>query len=913
MESNLSCLSSLKEEDNGLYVQPHYKEAYRLAIYALLCGGKEAYEEFLRAEQINHFLSEQEIEFMLENAELPVIEDESEGRRAADDGRPSTYFPIESDEEVPDLELGWPEVNLEGADTSISLLFHPPRQNTPSIKEVVRKQIQEARQIVAVAMDIFTDVDIFKELISATLRGVMVYILLDETHVRSFFSMSQRVGINVQDLKNLRVRTVRGQQYQCRSGIKFHGGLEQKFILVDCQTVIYGTYSYTWSFEKINLSMVLVVTGQLVCSYDEEFRRLYARSTVLAIPSKEWSSAPYMRDALGVHSPNSSQITLSQINKRSRVMPGMRSAHDDRFNAGMLTRGLSVQERLHQSHCPDIGTLVRGHSYGGELQKLNTLTRLRMGTKDIGAPFPPERNGFNTKSGGDLPLTNRLSQQHMRHQSRYGADHNLIPFNSETSLHRWKMDAYFNESDMLDGSCEAISPLTSPYSSHTGLNEYQSQLIHSRSRDMKSRVEEMRQKRLSLQEYSNLRQSQESLRSMYPAPDRSKFMPSLRGLDARQSAADVETNMHENSHIEDGRQTREGDKREQILTTGHRSASHNDIKNVLDHKTSQAYDWQDSPLRSSSAVELDTRMNEAALKLSQLQSNALGIQHPRVMESLTEIPEEKEGSNSRVNSSDPALKDKSQESVKVETPVPEETSERSVSPAESKSQDQSKGSHGSIHQVAKSKDPGASTDTKKSASCEAVDIPPGSPKSPEAKSSHTEKEQTQREEAPLQRKSSIRRSFQRKGSSKSKTDHSQSAAAEQTTKKSPSSTKNSPGGQDTEKHKSPFLRLSSQRSSKKKAAQAAEQDHSSSSTLDEEGVTVFQARREKAYSRFEYFLTNDNVRLDKALRTPNTHPPEKDKSSSLSRQDSSHQGQSGNENKLGRFMQRVGNLISKNK
>lgn len=152
MESNLSCLSSLKEEGTPLYVQPHYKESYRLAIYALLCGGKEAYEEFLRAEQISHFLSDEEILFILENGEFSTIldeEDDSEGRRLTEENgtRTSTYFPTESDEEVPDLDLGWPEVSLEGADTSISLLFHPPRENTPSIKEVIRKQIQEARQV----------------------------------------------------------------------------------------------------------------------------------------------------------------------------------------------------------------------------------------------------------------------------------------------------------------------------------------------------------------------------------------------------------------------------------------------------------------------------------------------------------------------------------------------------------------------------------------------------------------------------------------------------------------------------------------------------------------------------------------------------------------------------------------------
>lgn len=147
MESNLSHLSSLAEEDNPMYIQPHYKESYRLAIYALLCGGREAYEEFLRAEQISPFLSNEEILFILENGELSEVEDDFEMKRTMDTGAPSTYFPSESDEEVPDLELGWPEVSLEASDTSISLLFNPPRINTPSIKEVVRKQIQDARQV----------------------------------------------------------------------------------------------------------------------------------------------------------------------------------------------------------------------------------------------------------------------------------------------------------------------------------------------------------------------------------------------------------------------------------------------------------------------------------------------------------------------------------------------------------------------------------------------------------------------------------------------------------------------------------------------------------------------------------------------------------------------------------------------
>lgn len=152
MESKLSCLLSFKEDlIPAEYIQPHYKESYRLAIYALVSGGNDAYQEYLKAEQLSDFLSEEEVIFILDNAELPVPEDEDyeAGKRESVENviAPSTYFPTESDEEVPELDLGWPEVTNENVETNISLLFHPPRHNSPTIKEMIRKQIQDARQV----------------------------------------------------------------------------------------------------------------------------------------------------------------------------------------------------------------------------------------------------------------------------------------------------------------------------------------------------------------------------------------------------------------------------------------------------------------------------------------------------------------------------------------------------------------------------------------------------------------------------------------------------------------------------------------------------------------------------------------------------------------------------------------------
>ena len=53
-------------------------------------------------------------------------------------------------------------------------------------------------------MDVFTDVDIFKEIVEASTRGISVYILLDESKFSHFLSMTEKQGCHVQ---RLRVRT----------------------------------------------------------------------------------------------------------------------------------------------------------------------------------------------------------------------------------------------------------------------------------------------------------------------------------------------------------------------------------------------------------------------------------------------------------------------------------------------------------------------------------------------------------------------------------------------------------------------------------------------------------------------------------------------------------------------------------
>ncbi|XP_006893198.1 PREDICTED: protein FAM83B-like [Elephantulus edwardii] len=314
-----SLLSSLNDEcksDN--YIEPHYKEWYRVAVDTLIEHGLEAYKEFLAKERVSEFLAEEEINYILKNVQKVAQSTTHSTDNSCDDTSSSgTYWPIESDVEAPNLDLGWPYVmpGLLGG-THIDLLFHPPRAQLLTIKETVRKMIKEARKVIALVMDIFTDVDIFKEIVEASTRGISVYILLDESNFIHFLNMTEKQGCQVQRLRNIRVRTVKGQDYLSKTGAKFYGKLEQKFLLIDCQKVMYGSYSYMWSFEKAHLSMVQMITGQLVESFDEEFRTLYARSCVPSSFAQEeslrvkhgknlWENGSYQRSVSSLASVSS--------------------------------------------------------------------------------------------------------------------------------------------------------------------------------------------------------------------------------------------------------------------------------------------------------------------------------------------------------------------------------------------------------------------------------------------------------------------------------------------------------------------------------------------------------------------------------------------------------------------------------
>lgn len=279
-------------DDNPLdpnYLPQHYKEEYRLAIDALIEKDIQGYYEFLQTADTVSFLAQPEIEHIKSTIQapsqassLPELTYHESVQEA--DGSSDTYWPIQSDLAAPGLDMGWPlpQHSFVGP-TEVTTLVNPSDPDMPTIKQQARRLIKNARQVIAVVMDMFTDIDIFADLLEAAARHVPVYILLDELEAHHFISMVINCKVNLDLIPMMRVRTVAGITYYSRTGKSFKGQVKDRFLLVDCKAVLSGNYSFMWSYEKIHRCVAHLFLGELVATFDEEFRILFAQSEPLVI------------------------------------------------------------------------------------------------------------------------------------------------------------------------------------------------------------------------------------------------------------------------------------------------------------------------------------------------------------------------------------------------------------------------------------------------------------------------------------------------------------------------------------------------------------------------------------------------------------------------------------------------------
>ncbi|KAL4647805.1 protein FAM83F-like [Arapaima gigas] len=270
-----------------------YSEPQRVALEKLLAEGDAAFKAAMEGEDVREFLSAGELAWIRDtfreyaSCKEPKKKDKKEKKETkkqtgaesqADSGLRSTYWPQMSDIEVPALDLGWVEGMRYNGATRVEVYTHPPKSENRLIKEAARKLIQESRKVLAVVMDLLTDPQILMDLLDAvSKRRVSVYIVLDSQGVPHFLNMCRQLKISAVHLQTLRVRSLEGWGMSLTLG-RIPGSLSNRYMFVDGEKVMFGTYSFTWSSSRLNRTMMTVMTGQVVDIYDQDFRELYAVS-----------------------------------------------------------------------------------------------------------------------------------------------------------------------------------------------------------------------------------------------------------------------------------------------------------------------------------------------------------------------------------------------------------------------------------------------------------------------------------------------------------------------------------------------------------------------------------------------------------------------------------------------------------
>ncbi|XP_030585631.1 protein FAM83D-like [Archocentrus centrarchus] len=272
-----------------LNLQEVYNERHRLALEELLSGGLANFLDFLVRERIPNFLSDDEIQRIRSAAVPPRCSSLHGDEQALEQSLSSTldcssvtYFPEVSDVEPPVLEIGWPAFtagSYRGVTRAVAHFQPSYGECIYSCKEAARRMIKSAREVIAIVTDSLTDLDIFKDLQEAcSQRRVPVYILLDQSCAPAFLKMCRNVNVRLDDLRQMRVRTITGTTYYTRSGARITGKVHERFMLVDGNRVATGSYRFNWTDGKLNSSNLIELSGQITEKFDEEFRILYAQS-----------------------------------------------------------------------------------------------------------------------------------------------------------------------------------------------------------------------------------------------------------------------------------------------------------------------------------------------------------------------------------------------------------------------------------------------------------------------------------------------------------------------------------------------------------------------------------------------------------------------------------------------------------
>ncbi|XP_009951024.1 PREDICTED: protein FAM83C [Leptosomus discolor] len=334
-----------------------HSETARLAIDAFLEQGERGYLSAIAEERELPFLSTLDMEYMSHqrNQSFPdpsAMKDKEADPDNVDTGDRSslnseltsgTYFPLMSDVHPPQLELGWPGTPLfaVSGQSQTTVIFQRNKAN--SIKDLLRSLISRARTVIAIVMDLFTDMEILCDLLEASSRRhVPVYLILDEEYLKHFVEMCNKMALTQDSFPNMRVRCLSGDTYYSKSGTKFAGQVLEKFILIDCDQVLAGTYSFTWLCSQVHTSLVTHFRGQIVEEFEKEFRYLYAESravTSFCVPDPGTCAS----------SQNTSKVASSLL-KPAQMTDAEASSHSSSLS-NVSIRSIKVSPFLKNTSC----------------------------------------------------------------------------------------------------------------------------------------------------------------------------------------------------------------------------------------------------------------------------------------------------------------------------------------------------------------------------------------------------------------------------------------------------------------------------------------------------------------------------------------------------------------------------------
>ncbi|KAJ6663109.1 hypothetical protein lerEdw1_010702 [Lerista edwardsae] len=268
-----------------------HNESVRLATDALLDGGVQSYLKALEEEGEVDFLSSVEAQYIKRNAREPYYSSEAHsegeaGSRQNNDARSlqsGTYFPLISENSEPALLHTWTAAEKPYLKEKSSATVYFQTDKNSNIRDIIRRCISKTGQVLAILMDVFTDAEIFCDVLeAANKRRVFVYLLLDHSNLKLFTEMCDKLNVTENYFKNISVRSVTGEIYCAKSGRKFSGQIQEKFIISDWRYVLSGSYSFTWLCGQVHRNFLSKYTGQVVELFDEEFRHLYVLSKPVA-------------------------------------------------------------------------------------------------------------------------------------------------------------------------------------------------------------------------------------------------------------------------------------------------------------------------------------------------------------------------------------------------------------------------------------------------------------------------------------------------------------------------------------------------------------------------------------------------------------------------------------------------------